>query len=100
MECVFNRNRERNMIDCRMCEEEFDDDMIMDVNGFSVCYSCGLQFVCEELATQQEVDEIAKNCSVLMKASGIKVTNKGVMYYPDEDHDNVYHLIGLQMVEF
>ncbi len=50
----------------------------------------------EALAEQRN----AKKANNLIQESGICETKRGTLYYPDDEHGNVYHLIGYSEMEF
>lgn len=41
-----------------------------------------------------------KKANNLIQEAGIQETKRGTLYYPDDEHSNVYHLVGYTDVEY
>lgn len=94
---------EKTVSTCTICSKIYDVKNLIELNGNPICFPCSLYVQWEDIdevkrsndydyaLEQQHEDKII---SLMLEFAGIQETASGVIYYPDEDHDNVYHLVG------
>lgn len=88
---------------CTICSKLHDAVNLIELNGNPICFPCSLYVQWEEhdeivrpsdyddAVEQQREDKVI---SLMLEFAGLQETASGVIYYPDEVHDNVYHLVG------
>ena len=75
----------------------------MELNGNPICFACSLYVHWDDVdevrrlkdyddAVEQQQEN--KVISLMLEFAGLQETASGVIYYPDDVHDNVYHLVG------
>ena len=88
---------------CTICSKEFHTQNLIELNGNPICFPCSLYVQWDEVdevrrpsdyddAVEQQQEN--KVISLMLEFAGLQETASGVIYYPDENHDNVYHLVG------
>jgi len=89
---------------CSFCGEEYFTQNLMEMGGRVICFPCALvhsymdmkenegrtvrsyeDALREQRAGQKVVD--------MWNETGIKETKRGALYYPDEEHCNVLHIV-------
>lgn len=96
---------------CAFCKEYFDAEHIMELNSRPICFPCAVtsSWVDQKRRQREMVNKYdealaeqrnAKKANNLIQESGICETKRGTLYYPDDEHGNVYHLIGYSEMEF
>lgn len=76
---------------CSVCGSEQRQELMMFLDEDSICLACAVsmsEFIDDNERELHEVKEYDYNIEAI-----IKFTSKGNLYYPDEDHDNVFHII-------
>ena len=94
---------EKTVSTCTICSKLHDAVNLIELNGNPICFPCSLYVQWEEhdeivrpsdyddAVEQQREDKVI---SLMLEFAGLQETASGVIYYPDEVHDNVYHLVG------
>lgn len=102
---------ERKTRRCAFCREYFDVDHIMELNGRPICFPCAVTSSWQDQKRRQREmmskydkalaeQQGQKKANNLIQEAGIQETKRGTLYYPDDEHSNVYHLVGYTDVEY
>ena len=89
---------------CSICNQLHDEQNLLRLNSKPICFVCSMYVQWKEdvnevvrpsdyddAVEQQREDKVI---SLMLEFAGLQETASGVIYYPDEVHDNVYHLVG------
>jgi len=89
---------------CSVCGGRHDADKMMKLNGKEICFPCAIAVSWmdqkmkedgqmardyEDALWEQKQDRKEND---LFAEVGIKCTKEGNLYYPDEEHANVFHI--------
>lgn len=83
----------------------------MELNGRPICFPCAVTSSwMDQKRRQREMmnkydkalaeQQGQKKANNLIQEAGIQETKRGTLYYPDDEHSNVYHLVGYTDVEY
>ena len=91
---------------CSVCDGRHDADKMLELDGKEICFPCAIAVSWLDMKAQEEKEEqMARDYedalweqqqdrreSDLFAEVGIKCTKEGNLYYPDEEHANVFHI--------
>jgi len=94
---------EKTVSTCTICSKLHEVTNLIELNGNPICFPCSMYVQWEDVdevrrpsdyddAVEQQRED--KVISLMLEFAGLQETASGVIYYPDEVHENVYHLVG------
>ena len=95
--------QQNGLSSCSICSKLHDAENLIELNGNPICFPCSMYVQWEdvdEVRRPSDYDDALdqqhenKIISLMLEFAGLQETPSGVIYYPDEHHDNVYHLVG------
>lgn len=84
-------------MNCSQCNEEIVKGMELYLNTDVICLGCAVMESNEKM--EEDVYLFAKELAEKTKEYiermdvGIKVTKNGGLYYQDDEHHNIYHIV-------
>lgn len=98
---------------CSVCEGRHDADKMLEMGGKEICFPCAIAVSWLDMKAHEEKEkEMARDyedalreqqrdrrANDLMMETGIMETKGGTLYYPDEEHVNVFHIVGTKEVD-